>query len=81
MLTAFVKERHDHIDAAGFSCHSGDHTFQILIVFIRGHVRKLSGNIIGKTAVAHIYKDVQIITADGVKKGSFSFTGTEAGGL
>ena len=81
MLTSLVEEWHDDTDTACLASYSGNYTFQILIMLIRGHIACLVGNIKGKTVVADIHKDIEIVATDGVEQCGFTLAGTKTRGF
>ena len=64
MLTSFIQKRHDNIDTMCFSCGSGDDTFQILKMIIRGHVILMAAYAVGKAVIGNIYHNKKVGTTD-----------------
>ena len=77
MLAALIKERHDYVDPSCLACGSGDHTFQVLIMVIGGHMVLHPVQRIGQAVITDINHDIQVLAADGFQNFSFSFTGAK----
>ena len=59
VLTAFIKERHDHIDSSGFSSYGGNDPFQILEMIVRGHVIGVAAERVSQRIVADIHHKIR----------------------
>ena len=81
VLAALIEIWHDHIDSAGFSADSGDNTLHILEMIIRGHKIRVRSDRIGQAIVSYIYHNVDVITADRLIDGTFTFAGAETWSL
>ena len=58
VLAALIEKRHNHIDAARFSAHSGDDALQILIVVVGGHAVLCAGHGVSQAGIAHIHHEI-----------------------
>ncbi len=77
MLPAFIQKRHDYIDTSCLTSDGGDHTFQVLVMIVRGHVVDMSCKRIGQTVVAYIYHKVDILSANGFVNNALGFPGAK----
>jgi hypothetical protein len=79
MLAALIEVRHDHGDPARFAADGSDHSFEVLIVIVGGHVVDEPEHFVGLTVIYNICKEIEIHSADRLGKHAFAFTGTETG--
>ena len=78
MLTAFIKERHDHVDPVGSGRTGADDTLQILVVVIRRHMVHITGHFVGQGVVGHIHHGKHICTAHRLSDDTLAFAAAKA---
>ena len=74
VLTAFIKERHDHIDPVGFSGGGGNNPLQILIMIVRGHMIGMTADLVCQAVVAYVYHNKHIRSPDRFADNAFGFS-------
>ena len=81
VLASAVKQRHDHIDTVGLSACRLDNSHQIHVVIVGGHAVLLVEELILAAIVSYVYKDKQILAADGAPDKSLGVAGLETRAL
>ena len=79
VLASFIQEGHDDIDALCLSGGCRNHPFQILIVVIRGFVIGITVNGIGKTVIAYVHNNEQILSVNGLMNASLCLSTSKTG--
>ena len=79
VLAALIEIGHDHGDPARLAADRCDHSLEVLIVIVGGHVVGDPEHFVGLTVIYNICKEIEIHSADRLGKHAFAFTGTETG--
>ena len=77
LLAAFIKVGHDNGDPPGLAAGGRDHALEIGVMIVRRHMVLQTEHFVGLAEVDHIYKDIEVHTADRLGKDAFAFAGTE----
>ena len=79
VLTAFIQEGHDDVDALCFAGHGGDDSLEVLEMIVGGHGNGLPVHLISDVVGADIHDDIDVIAADAFFQDAFGFPGPEPG--